>query len=149
MRGGLVLVNILSTRGRRDKRGEDEKIGRKVRSLKPTEKSIENSILKYLNFLPNCFAWKNNSVGIFDPIRKVYRKPKSPYLINGVSDIVGIYNGKPLFLEVKRTKAPSSVSPDQIKFLKRTKELGAISGVVTSVDDVKLLLSEYKEDAFR
>jgi hypothetical protein len=35
------------------------------------EKAIENQILHFL-FKKKVFAWKNQSVGIFDPIKKVY-----------------------------------------------------------------------------
>jgi hypothetical protein len=115
-------------------------------NTKLTEKQIETSILDYLSLLPascKCWAWKNNNGAVYDGRRGVFRKPMSKYLINGVSDIVGMYKGKPLFLEVKTSKAPSRVTAKQKHFIERTKNLGAISAIVTSIEDVQNVLREY------
>lgn len=52
----------------------------------------------------------------------------------GVSDILGIFEGKPLAIEVK-TKT-GKISPAQEMFLKRWREAGGIGFVARSVDDV-------------
>lgn len=102
------------------------------------EKDIEKSILQYLEFVPGCFAWKSNTVGIFDPVRKVYRKQKNKYAINGVADILGIYKGKFIALEVKsRTGKPSQ---EQKIFLENIERNGGIAGIVRSVDDARKVL---------
>lgn len=101
------------------------------------EKPIENAILTYLNLLPDCFAWKNNSVGVYDPIKKKYRKPKNKFLINGVSDIIGIYRGQPLFIEVKVPgKEVKGLTVDQKVFLSQIRRMGGIGFVATSIADV-------------
>lgn len=115
-----------------------------MQSGKVTEKSIENAILEYLNSLPYCFAWKNNSVGIYDPRKKIYRKSKSRYHINGVSDIIGIYRGRALFLEVKTPGRIKRATENQKEFLKKTGELGAISAIVASIEDTQNVLNDYK-----
>jgi penicillin-binding protein-related factor A (putative recombinase) len=69
-----------------------------------TEKQIENSILNYLEFLPECFTWKNQSAGTFDPKKGVFRLSKNKHHINGVSDILGIVRGRFLAIEVKDEK---------------------------------------------
>lgn len=105
---------------------------------KVTEKQIETAILTYLSFLPKCFAWKNNTVGIYDTSRGVHRK-LGKFSMRGVSDILGIYHGRFLAIEVKRDKS-SRVSREQRDFLERVRRLGGIAGICTSVEEAKELL---------
>lgn len=54
--------------------------------------------------------------------------------LNGVADILGIYNGKLLAIEVKRPgQKPTEL---QDVFLARIKEHGGIAFVATSIKDV-------------
>lgn len=105
---------------------------------KPSEKVIETAILTYLNYLPHCFAWKNNSTGVFDAKRGCFRKSKNKFAINGVSDILGVYNGRLLAIEVKK---PGGVtSKEQKQFINRVVRLGGIAGVARSIDEVREIL---------
>lgn len=103
-----------------------------------SEKDIENAILEWLNLLPQCKAWKNQSVGIFDPYKRIYRKNPSKWTARGTADILGIYKGRMICLEVK--KPGGRLSPDQKEFLKTMADLGAITGMVMSIDDARLVL---------
>ena len=99
-----------------------------------TEKQIENSILDFLSYLPGCY-WKNNSVGVYDPIKKVHRKP-GKYHRNGVSDILGFDNtGKFIAIEVKTSKG--RLSQNQKLFLEDVNRNGGVGFVARSVDDVR------------
>lgn len=109
---------------------------------KVSEKSVETIILKYLSILPATFAWKNNSTGIFDPKRGVFRKSKNQYAINGVSDILGIHNGRLLAIEVKAPDDKKGASEDQQKFIDRVIKEGGIAGVARSVADVRQILAK-------
>lgn len=101
------------------------------------EKDIENFIIDQLNQLPNTFVWKNNTTGVYDPVRQCFRK-LSKRSIKGVSDILGICHGRMLCLEVK--SKTGRVSPEQKAFLEKMKELGAVTGVVRSwLDAVDVL----------
>ena len=122
------------------------------------EKDIERDILIYLNSLDDVFAWKNNSVGVFDPVKKVYRKPKSKFLINGVADVICIKKyykhqsisendnefiqhgplSKVLFLEVK-TSIGKQTKPQKY-FEDNIKLLGGNYYIVRTIDDVKEVL---------
>ena len=103
-----------------------------------TEKQIENAILDYLTFLPGMY-FKNNSVGIYDPVKKVHRKP-SKYHRNGVSDILGCDgNGSFVAIEVKTKKG--RLSENQKQFIKEVNENGGIAFVARSVDDVRTRLA--------
>lgn len=122
--------------------------GRKKHKIiisKTTEKEIETEILIYLNSLRNCFAWKNNSTGIYDPVKKIFRKSKNRFAINGVADIIGIYKAYPLFIECKTPATIKRVSKDQDYFLKKVSEYGAIAFVACSVQDVAIRLNKIDE----
>ena len=111
------------------------------RKLNPSEKAIETVILLYLNHLPECFAWKNNSVGVFDSKKGTYRKSKGQYNINGVSDVLGIYRGRMLAVEVKR-KHNSPRTTEQEDFINHIIKHGGIAGFCHSIECVQQLLKE-------
>lgn len=112
----------------------------KTRSkISRSEKQIENEILATLKYIPHCKAWKNQSVGIYDPTKKTFRT-RSKYQLKGVSDILGIYRGRMFCFEVKSEKG--RLTEDQMVFLNQMHELGAIAACVRSVDDVLALLEQ-------
>lgn len=99
------------------------------------EKSIENGILRWLN-LSGIFAWKNQSVGIFDPVKKIYRRSNNPFHIKGVSDVLGILpDGRLLAIEVK--SATGRASPEQIAFIDKINTAGGLAFVARSLDEVQ------------
>jgi len=98
-----------------------------------SEKAIENSILFYLA-RREIFAWKVKSVGTFDPKIGKFRKSSNLYM-KGVSDILGIYKGKPLAIEVKSKKGV--LSDEQKTFLIKFKINGGIAIVARSIEDVE------------
>lgn len=108
-----------------------------LKALKPAlEKDIEKAILQYLEFLPSCFAWKSVTAGYFDTKTKSFKKQRNKYAINGVSDILGVYQGKFLAIEVKR---PSNKvrSEEQNQFINQINLQGGIAFYATSIEDVK------------
>lgn len=98
------------------------------------ENSIRNAICSWLSF-QKCLFFVHDSVGIFDPIRKRFRANKNPYRIKGVADILGIWNGRFLAIEVKQPGRYAT--PEQKAFLKRVNECGGIGFVARSIDDVR------------
>lgn len=101
-----------------------------------TEHQIEVQILGYLKRRA-IFAWKVKTVGTYDPKLGRFRK-SSPWYRKGVADIIGIFEGKPLALEVKT--AVGRPSEFQRMFLKEFAENGGICGIVRSIQDVERLL---------
>ena len=100
----------------------------------PTEKQIENQILTYLRNR-KVFVWKNQSVGVFDQKKNIFRRSNNPHHIDGVSDILGLYQGRFLAIEVKRP----SVSRKTGQFIYRTQEeliKKASSGQVSFIDQI-------------
>lgn len=102
----------------------------------PTEKQIEQSIISYLNAIPGTLVFKYNAGGVFDPTKRIFRKNHSNNYLIGVSDILGIYQGKFIALEVKRPSKRKNTTAHQKYFLFRIIECGGYSAVVTSIDDV-------------
>lgn len=111
-----------------------------TKSVTIPEKTVEQNILQYLATIKDCFAWKNHTVGVFDPKKKVFRMPRNRFQIRGVSDILGIYKGRPLAIEVKSAKG--KVSPEQKDFLNKFAEMGGLCFVARSVEDV---INEFKK----
>ena len=116
-----------------------------------SEKIIENQILTYLNN-KKIFAWKNNSTGVFDPRKGIFRKSRNPHHINGVSDILGVIDGHFLAIEIKKPylskktgqfkyrtqeELEKLATDDQVKFVNRVKSLGGIAFFADSIDTVE------------
>jgi hypothetical protein len=116
-----------------------------------TEKEIESQILTWLNLQQGIFAFKVNTVGVFDPIKKIYRTNKNPFLINGTSDILACIYGSFVAIEVKTPSGLKSfLNPkkereiNQVAFLKKVKEKGkgyalAVSSLDMVIEFVKRL----------
>ena len=112
-----------------------------LKSNKISEKEIQNSILHYLATRKDVFCWQNDSVGIYDPVKKCYRISFNRYKIKGVSDILGIADtGQMIAIEVK--SKIGRLSEEQALFLKKIQDMGGIACVARSIEDVKEALSE-------
>src|SRR3990167_5992391 len=93
------------------------------------EKDIQASILEYLH-AKRIFFWKEHSGGLPMENGKYF----IPIGLKGKADILGIYHGRFLAIEVKR---PGGIlSEDQSYFIRRILEEGGIAFVATSIDDV-------------
>lgn len=108
-----------------------------------TEKQIENNILCFLEFV-GIYAWKNQSVGIYDPVKKIYRKSNNRFHKKGVADILGIIDGKFLAIEVKTPKG--TISPEQRVFITKINESGGVAFVARSVQQCALELSKFVDE---
>ena len=105
-----------------------------------SENEVLKSICQYLT-LKHIFFYRNNNTPTYDKKRKTYRAmPK--YSIKGVSDLVGIYKGKPLYIEVKKLKPKTYPSKEQKIFIKRVNEEGGLAFIARSIDDVIFNLKE-------
>lgn len=97
------------------------------------EKILENQILGYLKYR-QIFAFKIKTVGTYDPKLQRFRKP-SPWYRRGVSDIVGIYRGKPFAIEVKSRKGV--LTEEQKLFLLDWQKEKGLALVARSLEDVE------------
>ena len=99
------------------------------------EKEIENQILNWLMFVPDSLFFKNQSVGIFDPIKRVYRKNTNRHHINGTSDILGVCKGRFIAIEVKAKRGKPT--ENQTRFIDRVNNHGGLAFIARSIDEVK------------
>tara|TARA_A100001015_G_scaffold307426_1_gene403312 strand:- start:5021 stop:5380 length:360 start_codon:yes stop_codon:yes gene_type:complete len=113
------------------------------------EKDIERDILDYLYDLPRdkVYFFKVNTVGIYDPVRRQYRRNFNPHIVKGVSDILGVLDGKFVAIEVKTPKTRKRVSVDQKKFLDQVNSSGGIGFVATCIEDVDLVIGKLNRDS--
>ena len=88
-----------------------------------SEGAIVKAILRYLNSLPGCLARKRWGGGMG---------------VAGEPDIDACLRGRSLQLEVKRPG--EKATPLQLKRLEQWRQAGALTAVVTSVEEVKTLL---------
>lgn len=98
-------------------------------TISMSETEILKACLDYLHTI-NVFVWRNNNVGIYN------QKTGKYYFhgIKGVSDILGIYKGKFLAVEVKTPDG--KLSEDQQLFLDKVDEEGGNALIVRSVDEL-------------
>jgi len=89
---------------------------------------LTQEILKHI-FSVGGFAWRANTVGVFDPVRRIYRTaPKK-----GVSDVLGCFHG--LFIAVEVKIAKDTLSPEQEGFIESINHAGGHAFVVHTFDE--------------
>lgn len=122
----------------------------KLRELEVPEKATQAAILRYLP-LRHVFAWRQNQGAMRMPneptpygARRRDRFVKFAG-VDGISDIIGIYKGRFLAIEVKRIG--NKPTDDQRAFLERVDKEGGIAIVAYSVDDVVSALDEVDKGA--
>jgi hypothetical protein len=108
------------------------------------EGKIENEIFAFLREL-GVLAIKHDSVGIFDPVKKIYRKSSNKNRVAGVSDILGIILNRPFAIEVK--SKTGKLTPEQRVFLRWFQEHGGIAFVARSARDVQVEFSKHFPDS--
>ena len=92
-----------------------------------TEFEVKKRIIAYLK-KRGIFHWSD-----YQPVGKPGKGHSRGK--NGVSDLLGIYKGKPLAIEVK--KYNGEVSQTQFQWLKEFERQGGIAIVARSVEDVE------------
>lgn len=97
------------------------------------ERLIQNGILEWLAW-NNIFAFPVKSVGTYDVKEGKFRRP-SKYYKRGTADILGIYKGKFLAIEVKSEKGRPSIH--QKIFLEQVNKEGGLGFIARSIDDVE------------
>jgi penicillin-binding protein-related factor A (putative recombinase) len=101
------------------------------------EKHIQAQILHYL-VLKNVFHWRNNT-GCATYQSKNGKKSFVRFGQPGMSDILGIYKGKFLAIEVKRPGG--KVTELQKKFLEAIESNDGIAILAYDLDDVKKVIA--------
>lgn len=102
--------------------------------VKASESQIERSICDYLTLL-GFEVIKIPSAGYFDAARKRFRKHISPYVRNGIPDLLALRPGVRKWYEVKSEKGVQSES--QKDFQKLLERNGEEYFIVRSIEDVQ------------
>jgi penicillin-binding protein-related factor A (putative recombinase) len=108
-----------------------------------TEFNIEMDILTWLNLQPGVFAFKVETRGFYDEARGFYRRNRNRFVLKGTSDIIGIYQGKFLAIEVKTPtnqkrffKKKTEHELNQHAFLDKVTQSGGLAFCASSLDEV-------------
>lgn len=116
------------------------------------ESKVRNEICSWLKF-KRVLCFIHDSVGIFDPVRKVYRTNNNPYRRKGVGDILGVLpGGRFLSVEVKtpevkdlfgkKVQSKGYASPEQKIFIEDVNNQGGVALIARSIQDVEQGLAE-------
>lgn len=106
----------------------------KLPTTVPLESEIKHEIIWFLQ-LHRVFCWVNVSTGIYDQRAGKFRKLNGYGMRTGVPDILGIFRGRPLAIEVKRPG--QKPTQNQAVFIKEFSEAGGLAFVATCIDDIK------------
>lgn len=106
------------------------------------ENQVKNAILQWFSIQhrqKRAFAFNIKSMGVWDAVLGCYRKDRNPFSVLGVSDLCGFWKRKDgswvtIFIEVKAGK--NTPSDEQLVFLDKIRECGAIGIVAWSLKDV-------------
>lgn len=90
------------------------------------------SIVTYLNY-SNWHVWRNNTYGIYDQAKQVYRKLQ--YQQKGVADIIGFHKQTAQFIAIEVKIGSDTIKPEQHEFLSQLKNSNGIVFVAHSFDD--------------
>ncbi len=100
---------------------------------------IRNAIMSYLKS-QHIMCWIYDSVGIFDPVKKIYRRRNSVHRLVGLPDIHGILpDGRFLGIECKaKGKYPTKEQKDVIN---QINQAGGLAFVARNLHDVTVGLA--------
>lgn len=120
-----------------------------MKKIKIAENANQKAISEYLLVMHQSgrgIWWRTNNVGIWDPVKKVYRKPKGALQLNGVSDIAGVYRGIAIFIEVK--SSTGTLSEDQELFRDLVEGSGGVFIMARNIEDIEWIFQHGKLEAY-
>jgi hypothetical protein len=106
------------------------KRNKKGHNPKPTTNQLTKDIIAFLS-LCGFHAWRNNTTGVWDAKKKVFRKHHGRL---GVSDILGIQKQTGRFIAVEVKTGKDKLSPDQVLFIDDIIKAGGIAIVAHTFD---------------
>lgn len=101
---------------------------------------LTKAIIKYLN-IAGFLTWRNNTAGVYDPNRKVFRRNAA--LKKGVSDILGVIPGSGRLLAIEVKIGADKLSQDQYIFLNDVRERNGSAFVAKTYDGFLESLKEH------
>ena len=98
------------------------------------ENNVQSAILEWLGYKPNCMFFRVNTMGVFDPVKKIYRPLRGVGYVKGAPDIMVCYKGKGIAIECKSEKGRQT--PDQEAFQASWEAAGGMYILTKDVDTV-------------
>ena len=92
---------------------------------------LTTAIITYMNY-SGFFVWRNNTVGIYDPAKKVFRKNKNQ--LNGVSDIIGFRKKDCKFVAIEVKIGYDKMRESQLLFQQRVVESNGLFFIAKDFD---------------
>lgn len=102
---------------------------------------LTHSAINYLKH-KGFFVWRNNTVGVYDAQKKVYRA--NPYTLKGVPDVIGFRNADGLFVGVEIKIGADKLSVEQDEFLSKLQAAGGIGIAIKSIDQLVFELEKFE-----
>lgn len=106
------------------------------------ETVVQKEIMKFLQD-NEVFCWRVNNTGVPDPSAKGGWRKQNGYNMPGMSDILGLFHGKFIAIEVKTPERKTNVSDTQQNFIDNVNLQGGVAFVASSVEDVIFNLTAY------
>jgi len=110
----------------------------------PSEGIVQKQILDWLSYKRSKYKfWRNNTIGVWDQARGVYRKNKSKYHENGIGDIIVIVAPHGIHVEIEVKSKYGVQSDNQKQHQKDIEAVGSLYCLAYSVEDVALFFQKH------
>lgn len=94
--------------------------------------SLTSAVINYLTLI-GFHAWENKTVGIWDPIKQIYRKPARK--IKGAPDVLAVdWHGRGIYVEIKYGQ--DRLSADQTIFAAEVIGRSGVYLIVSNIQDL-------------
>ena len=114
-----------------------------MKSRKQPERVVQTQIIHWLQIRQrqgvNCMFWRQPTMGAYYAKERKFLAPMGAGTRKGIADILGIWEGQPLAIEVKSKYG--RLTKEQKEFLEEWSARGGISIVARCVDDVEKALA--------
>jgi hypothetical protein len=117
-------------------------MGKPFKWIEPSEKEIENAILEFLNYQVGVFAFKVNTMGVYDQRGGFYRK-LSKHVIPGTPDVIACVDGLFAGFEIK-TKTGRQSNEQKLFQEKLISKSNGLYFIVRSVKDAEQALASVR-----
>lgn len=109
------------------------------------ESAIKKHVFTLLSYQREFYGWVETTTGIWDAKAKTFRARTGTGMRCGVADIVGLWEGRGIALEIKSQKG--RLTENQSHFLSSYFKNGGIAAVLRSLEDTNLLIEQLRSDA--
>lgn len=88
--------------------------------------------------LKGYYVWRQNNAGIYDPVKKIFRRNSAT---KGIPDIIGFHRKTSQFIACEIKAGTDRLSEEQKNFLNHVRIAGGIAIVIRNSDDLVKIIS--------